>query len=79
MAETLAQLETRLANVRASIERVLQVQSYSISGRQVSHANLKELRQLEKDLMRRINRLNNGAFVISDFSQADADNVSGRF
>ena len=79
MAETVAQLETRLSQVRAAIANALTAQSYSVAGRSVTRSNLGELRQLEKDLMRRINRLNNGAFVISDFSQADADNVSGRF
>ena len=79
MAETAAQLETRLSEVRAAISNALNAQSYSVAGRSVTRTNLAELRQLEKDLMRRLNRLNNGAFVISDFSQADADNVSGRF
>jgi len=79
MAETVAQLETRLANVRAAIERAVQVQSYSISGRQITHANLDQLMKLEKELQRKLSRLQGKNLVVSDFSNTDADLVSGRF
>ena len=79
MAETVAQLETRLANVRASIDRVLNMQSYSISGRTVSHANLDALMKLEKELQRKLSRLQGKNIVLSDFNTLDADLISGRF
>lgn len=79
MAETVAQLETRLTNVRAAIDRALNVQSYSISGRQITHANLESLMKLEKELQRKLSRLQGKNLVVSDFSNTDADLVSGRF
>jgi hypothetical protein len=80
MAETAQQLETRLANVRAAIDRVMQMQSYSLSGRQVTHANLNQLMQLEKELQRKLARVSgSGPIVISDVSDLDSDNISGRF
>jgi hypothetical protein len=77
MAETQAQLETRLAEVRSAISQAL-IQSYSVAGRSVTR-NLAELRKLEKDLERKISRLNGRVLVVSDFSNTDADLVSGRF
>lgn len=68
MAETVAQLQIRLTNVRAAIDRALNVQSYSISGRQITHANLESLMKLEKELQRKLARLNNGPVILSDFS-----------
>jgi transketolase len=80
MAETAQQLETRLANVRAAIDRVMQMQSYSLAGRQVTHANLNQLMQLEKELQRKLARVSgSGPIVISDVSDLDSDNISGRF
>lgn len=79
MAETIQQLQTRLTNVRAAIDRALQAQSYSVGGRQISHANLNSLMKLEKDLQRKLSRLQGRTLVASDFSNTDADLVSGRF
>lgn len=77
MAETAAQIETRLTEVRAAISAAL-VQSYSVAGRSVTR-NLAELRKLEKDLERKLARLTNGPVILSDFSELDADLISGRF
>ena len=66
MAETQAQLETRLSEVRQAISQAL-IQSYSVAGRSVTR-NLGELRKLEKDLERKLARLNNGPVILSDFS-----------
>ena len=77
MAETQAQLETRLSEVRQAISQAL-IQSYSVAGRSVTR-NLGELRKLEKDLERKLSRLNGRVLVVSDFSNTDADLVSGRF
>jgi len=77
MAETQAQLETRLSEVRQAISQAL-IQSYSVAGRSVTR-NLAELRKLEKDLERKLSRLNGRVLVVSDFSNTDADLVSGRF
>jgi hypothetical protein len=66
MAETQAQLETRLSEVRQAISQAL-IQSYSVAGRSVTR-NLAELRKLEKDLERKLARLNNGPVILSDFS-----------
>lgn len=77
MAETVAQLETRLSEVRTAISQAL-VQSYSVAGRSVTR-NLAELRKLEKDLERKLSRLNGNAVILSDFSELDSDLISGRF
>lgn len=79
MAETAAQLETRLANVRAAIDRAINAASYSIASRQHTNQTLKNLRDLEKDLERKLARLINGPIVLTDFSQLDSDKISGRF
>jgi hypothetical protein len=77
MAETQEQLETRLSEVRQAISQAL-IQSYSVAGRSVTR-NLAELRKLEKDLERKLSRLHGRVLVVSDFSNTDADLVSGRF
>jgi hypothetical protein len=78
MAQTSEQLEAALVKVRAAIEAAL-VQSYSVSGRSVTR-NLAELRKYEKDLERKLARVNgSGPVIISDFSNADSNTVSGRF
>lgn len=67
MAETSAQLETRLTNVRAAIERAVLAASYSIAGRSHTNQQLKELRMLERDLERKLSRLTgSGPLVISE-------------
>ena len=79
MAETAAQLETRLAQVREAITAALTAQSYSMAGRSVTRSNLAELRSLEKDLERKLARLTSGPIILSDFNDLDADLISGRF
>lgn len=69
MAETAAQLETRLINVRAAIERVILAASYSVAGRSHQNQQLVELRKYEKDLERKLSRLSgSGPLVLSDTS-----------
>lgn len=44
----------RLAAVRAAIEGALTAQSYSIAGRNKSMANLRDLREMERELIEEV-------------------------
>ena len=68
MAQTAEQLETRIVAVRGAIDKAVLAASYSLAGRQHVNQNLKELRALEASLVRQLNRMTKGAFVLSDFS-----------
>ena len=69
MAETAEQIETRLTNVRAAIERAILAASYSVASRSHSNQQLKELRAYERQLELKLSRMTNGgAVVLSDFS-----------
>lgn len=56
---------TRLSEVRKAIAKVLASQSYSIGQRQQRLAELKELRQMEKDLQAEVAREAGTNFGIS--------------
>lgn len=54
MAYTSDSASDRLAAVRQAIGECLSAQSYSVRGRMKSAAQLRDLRELEKDLMQEV-------------------------
>lgn len=55
----------RLAAVRASINRALQAQSYTVRGRTHQSALLKQLQALEQDLMQQVEDAEGGGSMSS--------------
>lgn len=57
--------ENRLVAVRAAINRCLTSQEYSIAGRRQVNAELRQLRELEKDLITEVNSASGGDSMCS--------------
>ena len=57
--------EDRLAAVRESIQACLTAQSYTIRSRGKTMANLKELREMEKELMQEVQDASSGGSMCS--------------
>jgi hypothetical protein len=64
----MTELETaqqQLTDVRAAITAVLKSgQSYTIFNRQMNRGDLKELRNMERDLLTKVSRLQNGGIRV---------------
>lgn len=64
MAQTIEQLEARLASVRAAIDQALSGKSYQIkdgeTDRRLERQDLSALRKMESDLEMQISRANGG-------------------
>jgi len=72
MAETSAEIQTRLANVRAAIARVLELQSYSKPGMSATRANLDVLLKHERQLELKLSRMDDGgAIILGDFAHEE--------
>jgi hypothetical protein len=55
---------TRLSAVRDAIDRCLKSQAYSIGQRNQQMAQLRELRAMEKELMREASQASGGGFTV---------------
>ena len=55
---------TRLAAVRAAIDRCLQSQAYSVGQRNQQMAQLRDLRAMEKELMQEAGQPSGGGFTV---------------
>ena len=79
MAQTAADVDTLLTNLRARIASIEEgLASYSIAQRTVANHNLTTLYQREKELMRRRARLSttgSGIIVVSETATIDQDTV----
>lgn len=65
MAYTSASAADRLARVREAIDEVLTAQSYTVRGRIFQGARLKELREMEKELIQEVDAANNAGSMTS--------------
>lgn len=55
---------TRLAAVRAAIDKILNAQEYSTEdGRRTRYAELKQLREMEKELQAEVNQATGGVLL----------------
>lgn len=63
---------TRLAAVRAAIDKVLNAQAYTVQDRELNRAKLSDLRQLEKDLIAEVN----ASDAAGGFSLAQIDPIT---
>lgn len=70
---TVAEAQAELTAVNEAILAIVQgkAQSYSINGRQVTRLDLKELRELRKELEVIISRGTSGSFMLARFRNAD--------
>lgn len=73
MAQTIAEIETELAEVRQAIRDCLKAgQSYSKPGLSFNRVQFEALTKREKQLELKLSRMSNGgAFILSDFSREE--------